>query len=191
MMDHQENHEPELIPEEFHSFETGAPFSHCIECDKNLMDGQPYLIEKAYRNHREYGVRDTIFDYALCLDCAEALKNEMSKESMDALMKFFGERMDIHQQLERASRPATENIKSCMISGRDMNDCDEYQIYAYCVNNTISNQLPPYMISGQVMEEVLPLLSKKTTDDLNGFFNKHFSPDPSLMEPIGPKFVLV
>lgn len=181
----------EIIPKDFYSFETGAPFTECIECGKDLMDGQPYLIEKAFRNHAEYGVKDTIFDYALCMNCAESLKNEMSKESVDALMKFFGERMDYYHQLERASKPAMENISTCMISGKNVDDCAEYQIYAYCINNTLSDQLPPYMISGEVMDEILPLLSKKTTDDLNGFFNKHFSPDPSLMEPIGPKFVLV
>lgn len=37
------------IPSAFYSFETGAPFTHCIECDKHLMDGQPYLIEKAIK----------------------------------------------------------------------------------------------------------------------------------------------
>jgi hypothetical protein len=181
----------EQIPKDFYSFETGAPFTHCIECGKNLMDGQPYLIEKAFKNHIEYDVKDTVFDYALCMKCAEGLRNEMSKESQAAIMKFFSEKMDFHQHLSRAGRLTEENISSCMITGKPASKCTEYQIYAYCIGDRVSPEIPPYMISGEVMDQLLPLLSKKTTDDLNGFFNKHFSPDPTLMEPIGPKFVLV
>ena len=49
---------------------------------------------------------------------------------------------------------------------------------------------PPYLISGEVMEDILPLLSGKTINEMNGFFNKHFSPDPSFFEP-SPQVLLV
>ena len=179
------------IPDDFYSFETNAPFKRCIECDRDLLDGSPYLIEKAFKNHVEYGVKDTVFDYAICMNCAEDLKDQMSEESLSALMQFFSERVDFQQQIMRNDRTPQENISKCMVSGIPDNECSEYQIHAYCVNDQISSAIPPYMISGQVIEEILPLLSKKTTDDLNGFFNKHFSPDPSLMEPIGPRLILV
>ena len=181
----------QLIPKDFYSFETGEPFTECIECGKHLLDDQPYLIEKAYRNHVEYGVKETIFDYALCMNCANDLRNQMSKESMDTLMKFFQERLDMEKQFARTKLSAEANIGECMITGKLANECPEYQIYAYCINGNLSNEMPPYMMCGGVMEEILPLLSKKTTYFLNGFFDKNFSPDPSLMEPVGPKFVLV
>ena len=155
------------------------------------MNGQPYLIEKAFKNHLEYQVRDTVFDYALCMKCAEKVRDEMSKESMAAVSKFFAERMDFNKQLWRLGRPAEENITTCMLSGKALNECSEYQIYAFCVYDRISSEMPPYMICGEIMDEIIPLLSHKTTDSLNGFFNKHFAPDPSLMEPMGPKFVFV
>lgn len=181
----------EAIPKDFYSFETGAPFTKCIECDGDLMNGEPYLIEKAFKHHVEYQVKDTIFDYALCMKCAEKLRNEMSKESLEAVTNYFASRMDIHMQLSRLGKTPEEAINSCMISGKSTEECTEYQIYAYCVYDRISNEMPPYMISGEIMDEILPLLSEKTKDDLNGFFKKHFAPDPSLMEPVGPKFVLV
>jgi len=190
-MEEESQIESHPIPKEFYSFETGSPFTKCLECHCDLMNGQPYLIEKAFKNHIEYQVKDTVFDYALCMNCAEQLKDEMSKESMQALMRFFSERINFGDHISRMHLSPLTNIQSCMITGKDANDCPEYQIYAYCVNDTISNDMPPYMVSGEVMEEILPLLSKETKDDLNGFFNKHFSPDPSLMEPIGPKFVLI
>ncbi len=190
-MDDNRTSELHPIPKEFYSFETGVPFSNCLECDSHLMNGQPYLIEKAYKNHIEYNVKDTVFDYALCMNCAERLKDEMSKESVKSLTRFFSERINFGDHVARLHQSPIENIQSCMITGKNLDDCHEYQIYAYCVNDTVSSDMPPYMVSGEVMEEILPLLSKQTKDDLNGFFNKHFAPDPSLMEPIGPKFVLI
>lgn len=190
-MEEENQTESHPIPKEFYSFETGSPFNKCLECESDLMNGQPYLIEKAFKNHIEYQVKDTIFDYALCMNCAEQLKNEMSKESIQSLMRFFSERINFGEQVSRMHQSPLENIRSCMITGKTVDECPEYQIYAYCVSDTISDEMPPYMVSGEVMEEILPILSKKTKDDLDGFFNKHFAPDPSLMEPIGPKFVLI
>ena len=187
----EDNQEAYPIPKDFYSFETNAPFTRCIECHSDLMNGAPYLIEKAFKQNLEYKVRDTVFDYALCMNCADQLKNELSADSIQALTQYFGERIDFSQQLSKQFQSPEENISSCMVTGKPITECSEYQIYAYCVGDEISNQMPPYMISGEVMDEILPLLSKKTTDDLNGFFNKHFAPDPSLMEPIGPKLILV
>jgi len=187
----ESKHHMTQIPEEFYSFETKGPFTQCLECEKPLMDGQPYLIEKAFKNHVDYGVKETVFDYALCLNCVDNLRDQMSPESMAAITHFFTERIDPLKAGQKAELSPEENIGSCLLSGRNMNDCSEYQIYAYCINDKLSYEMPPYMISGQIMDEIIPLLSQKTTDDLNGFFNRHFAPDPSLMEPIGPKFVLV
>jgi len=183
--------EPKSIPEIFHSFETGTPFTQCLECRSDLINGQPYLIEKAFKNHIEYQVKDTVYDYALCMNCAEQIKNEMSKESVASIVRFFAERLNPAEHISRMHLSPLESIETCMITGKEMDDCTEYQIYAYCVNDTISPDMPPYMVSGEVMEDILPILSKKTKDDLDGFFNKHFAPDPTLMEPISPKFVLI
>ena len=190
-MEEDQSDKPHPIPEEFYSFETDAPFTSCLECESDLKNGQPYLIEKAFKNHIEYQVKDTVFDYALCMNCAEQLRDEMSKKSINTLIQFFSERINFGDHVSRMHQSPIENIKSCMITGQNVEECHEYQIYAYCVNDTISNDMPPYMVSGEVMEEILPLLSKETKDDLNGFFNKHFAPDPSLMEPVGPRFVLI
>jgi hypothetical protein len=181
----------EPIPKDFYAFETNTPFTLCIECHADLMNGQPYLIEKAFKNHLEYQVRDTVFDYALCMKCAEKLRDEMSKESLAAVTKFFAEHLDFQKQLSRLGQSAEETINACMISGKPVNECSEFQIYAYCIYDRISSEMPPYMICGEVMDQIIPLLSEKTTEGLNGFFNRHFSPDPSLMEPMGPKFVFV
>ncbi len=181
----------EEIPPEFYSFENNSLFEHCIECDKYLLDeGTEYLIEKAVKNYKDYQAKDVVFDYAICLDCAENLRKEISKESWEKMLGYFQENIDLNERMKMSSRSAEENLKSCMIKKIDINDCQEYQVFAQCNGKKLNLQNPPYMISGEVMEELLPLLSDKTIDEMNGFFKKHFSPDPSLFEPT-PSLLLV
>ena len=179
------------IPKDFYSFETNTPFERCIDCDKYLLDDDTeYLIEKAVRNYEGYKAKDVVFDYAICMDCAEKLKNEISSESWEKMMNYFQKNMDLQKRLNMQHQDPSENLSSCMIKGVDAESCKEYQIYAHCKGKKLKMDNPPYLISGEVMEELLPLLSKETVDEMNGFFNKHFSPDPSFFEPT-PKLILV
>lgn len=180
------------IPKDFYSFETNTPFDRCIECDKYLLDDDTeYIIEKAVKNYEGYAATDTVFDYAICMNCAERMRKEISKESWESMMNYFQNNMDVMTRLEMQERSPEENLKVCMIKRTDVNDCREYQIYAHCKGHKLNMENPPYMISGEVMEELLPLLSDKTIDEMNGFMNKHFSPDPSLMEPTPPRLILI
>ncbi|MEO9482883.1 MAG: hypothetical protein ABJG47_05530 [Ekhidna sp.] len=180
------------IPEDFYSFETNTLFERCIECDKYLLDeGTEYIIEKAVKNYEGYPAKDTVFDYAICMDCAEQMRKQISKESMESMMRYFRDNMDVMTRLEMQEQSPEENLKSCMIKRIEISNCREYQIYAHCKGGKLNMENPPYMISGEVMEELLPLLSNQTIDEMNGFMNKHFSPDPSLMEPTPPRLILV
>lgn len=179
------------IPKDFFSFETNAPFERCIECEKYLLGAETeYLIEKAVKSYKDFEAKDVIFDYAICMDCAEDLRKEISAESWNRIMGYFQENMDVQKRLEMMQANPNENIQTCMIKGTRSESCQEYQIYAHCKGTKLNMENPPYLISGEVMEEILPLLSEKTVDEMNGFFNKHFSPDPSFFEPT-PKLILV
>ena len=70
------------IPEIFHSTGTGKPFSHCVSCNKELLNSDnPYIIEKAIRQYLEYKTTDTIFEYAMCMDCYMKIDQSLSDES--------------------------------------------------------------------------------------------------------------
>lgn len=179
------------IPEEFYSFETKSLFSNCIECNKFLLDGDTeYLIEKAFKGYKGFEAKDTVFDYAICMDCAEHLRKEISTESWSCIMNYFQENLDLGIRAKMMESSPNQNLSSCMIKGTPQGECTEYQIYAHCKGTKLNMENPPYMLSGEVMEELLPVLSNKTIDEMNGFFNKHFSPDPSFFEPT-PKLILV
>lgn len=172
------------IPKEFYSASTGSPFDRCIECDKFLLDGKTeYLIEKAVKNYPGYQAQDTLFDYAICMTCAQAMHAKMSKESLEKMQQYFADNVDLK---ERQKDSEIEDLgiltQKCMIKKTSRTESTEFQLYAHCVGDKVFMGNPPYLISGEAMEEVMELLSKATKDELGGFFEKHFSPDPDLFE---------
>ncbi|WP_258102937.1 hypothetical protein [Marinoscillum sp. MHG1-6] len=181
------------IPREFYSASTGVLFAHCIECDKNLLDGDTeYLIEKAVKNYPGYDAQDTIFDYAICLSCAHQMHSKMSAESLNKIQDYFNENIDFaHKQQLMEQGQAEMMTQTCMIKGTPRDGSSEFQLYAHCKGNQLVMGNPPYMISGEAMEEIIELLSESTKDELGGFFNKHFSPDPDLFENPTPKRLIL
>lgn len=180
------------IPKEFYSTSSGGLFQNCIECDKYLLDpGTEYLIEKAMKNYPGFTAQDTIFDYAICMDCAMAMHQKMSKESLSKMEAYFKEHLDPSKRNADLSMDNPEGFtERCLIKETSKSESSEFQVYAHCLGDKIFLGNPPYMICGEAMEEVMSILSKATKDELGGFFNKHFSPDPDLFQT-DPKLILI
>lgn len=183
----QEKGHLQEIPSTFYSFDTELPFTHCIECDCELIEsGREYMIEKAIRTYPGYQATDVIFDYAICMSCALDIQQSLSEESLKTMQKFISENMSHRAP---SGLTVTEMLENCMVSGLPKAECEEFQIFAFCSGAYLDMRVTPYMISGQVLDQMQELLSVETKDELNGFFDKHFSPSPGLMEE--PKFYLV
>ena len=181
------------IPKSLYSYIDDKPFTNCIECNKYLLDRDTeYLIERINRNYPEYGASETIFDYALCMNCALKLHSQMSKESQETLQNYFLNNVDLHarQTLTQNIHSIGETYSNCLVSGKAMDDCKEYQVCAHCKGDKLFMGNPPYMLSGEILEEIMGLLSNKTQDIMNGFYNKHRTPTPGIYEP-DPKLILV
>lgn len=181
------------IPKEFYSASTGDLFDKCIDCEKSLLENDSeYLIEKAIKNYPGYKAQDTLFDYAICMDCAKGIHAKMSTGSLASIQKYFSENLNVKARIENSKAKDLEPLtQSCMIKGTNRNETNEFQLYAHCIGNKIFMGNPPYLICGEVMEEVMELLSKETKDELGGFFKKHFSPDPDLFEIDPSRLILV
>lgn len=161
------------IPEVFWSFETGKPINRCGLCDRNLMEpGTNYLIEKAFKNG------ETIFEHALCLQCHTRSVDEMSTESMQRLHAYFAERVDmekrIAQGVEQFGTDPEKWIAHCMVKGYPIRECEEYQLYGYCIDEDLIFNGAPYILSGEVIDDILELLSSKTLDALGDLSDRLF-----------------
>ncbi|MEQ8574173.1 MAG: hypothetical protein RIB63_08930, partial [Fulvivirga sp.] len=165
-------------------FSTGAPFERCIECDKNLQEGeQEYFIEKAIKQYEGFSAHDVIFEYAICLACAERMRKSMSVESMKSIELYFSQNLDFGRRIKLIQDNIDNPIAwmdECLLKGTQKNTINEYQIYAHCKGNHLDTSQMPYMVSGAALEEISSLLSNETLDELDGFSQKHFGPPPGL-----------
>ncbi len=182
------NYDTVEIPKEFYSFSTGAKFEYCIECDCELLqNNQEYFVEKAIKKYKGFDAFDVIFEYAICINCAEKMRKSLSRESLQHIEQYFHQRVDYLKRMDLMHNHPHNPIawiSECLVSGRQQSDLSEYQIYGHCRGNQLYLSQMPYMVSGAVLEEVSSILSKETKDELDDFSRRHFGPPPELEEPL-------
>lgn len=167
------------VPSEFYSFESGKPFSHCIDCGCELLESErEYVVEKAVRNYSGYTAQDVIFDYAICMSCAFDMHQKMSEESKSAIFNYMNEKMQNKQ-----TNIEDINLKNCAFTKMSAHDCTEYQIVAHCKGKHLKDGIMPFMVSGLILDELSDLISDETRDEMNRFVNEHFPTSPYLKEP--------
>ena len=173
------------IPPIFYPYKEVTPFSNCISCDRYLLDNDvEYIIEKAMRCYPEYASTDVIFEYAMCMACAEKMRQELSKDSLARIQDFMQHNSRL---MEQSQRLISENnwkvddwISNCAINGASIEEQEEYQLFAHCRGNQMILSVMPYMVSGAAIEQMAELLSPKTRDELNRFIDDNFGIPPEL-----------
>ena len=182
------------IPKTFQKSEGGL-LDTCIMCNKSLISpAQEYLIEKSFRVIPQYKKTEIIFEYAMCLTCAEAMRNELSDESKLRIENYFRNRVDFskRQALLNPDRASFPNwIRECLVNGEQIKKSNEYSLYAHAFGKKLVYDLFPYAVSGKAMEEVNELISEKTRDILDDFIGQHFSGPPEVAEILKKRPVLV
>lgn len=84
------------IPHLFHSEYEGEPFSKCAVCSRDLLAPDAIYTVSKTCNHGE-----AIMELAVCSDCAEDVRNEVSEESRLAIENFIEAKL-----LDRLPEPA-------------------------------------------------------------------------------------
>lgn len=175
------------IPKVFYSDLTGAPFQKCTLCECQLAHSdEDYVIEKAIKPYDGYNTYATIFEYAMCISCIDTMKSIISKESAQKMDAYFKEKMDMSDRkklMEKDERvEVLDLINNCAITGDDVKDIPECQIYAQCHGDFLVVHDLPYMIGFKALDEMMQLLSAKTLDDLNNFQSTLTDGPPELEE---------
>jgi hypothetical protein len=183
------------IPEIFKSYESGGNFEFCLVCKKPLLkEGTQYLIEKAIRNYPEMKTKDVIFEYAICLECAEKLQDELSEESLSRIQEYFSKKVDFEKRFNECLKfgeKTDDYISNCLISGKNHNELKEYVIQGHCIGDKMALSFMPYMISENVMDEIAELLSNKTLDFLDGFMDDYLGYPPEFREIFSRRLILI
>ena len=160
--------EPELqpLPKDFHSFYHDGPFTECLVCKVQLMDGH-YVVQKAYNRD------EVVMEFAMCVECALDLRAEISEESYQRMSQFMEE-----------NRKLSQTYEQCNFCGTPRSECQEFTIAAACLGTEMIIHEYPLMVCGQCHSKLDVLLSKQTRDTFDGFIGEHFPGPPELEQPL-------
>lgn len=194
-----EEHDPTIFEEEipsiFHSTIDEKPFTNCSVCDRSLLDGDvDYFIEKSMKRYRDYDFETTVFEYAICIHCAEMLKESMSEESRKNMERYFllnGKFNPRMEALYKGEKFDWENgLKKCIFKDSDIEEEMEYQMVAQFRGDKMIVMQMPFTVGGTAIEEMAELMSNETLDEMDDFLGKVGVP-PELRELFTDKPVLV
>jgi hypothetical protein len=184
------------IPDIFYSDANKNMFTHCINCNKYLLeDGVQYLIEKAIKRYPKFDSVDTIFEYAICMDCYEEMRKSFSEISLQRIENYFNKNVDwverrmnlLHQQEPRLK----DWLSNCLVKNTPKAELSEYQIACHCDGKDMLFSFLPYLISSDAMDEIANLLSNKTIDAINGFRDRFFKYPPELQDILSGRPVML
>ena len=184
------------IPDIFYSDANKNMFTHCINCNKYLLeDGVQYLIEKAIKRYHKFDSVDTIFEYAICMDCYEEMRKSFSEISLQRIENYFNKNVDwverrmnlLHQQEPRLK----DWLSNCLVKNTPKDELSEYQIACHCDGKDMLFSFLPYLISSDAMDEIANLLSNKTIDAINGFRDRFFKYPPEWQDILSCRPVML
>lgn len=170
------------IPDKFHNTLTEKAFADCGICGRDLREHNlAYLIEKAYRRFPDNRAEELLFEIAVCHDCARNMRTQLSQESRKAVNEFFyHEFMTRLQELREADDEYLMN--HCLLSGKPLEEMNEYQIYAHCQGDHMADHGAAYILSDEVIEQIQELLSEETRDQLHRFSDDHLGTPPEIQK---------
>jgi hypothetical protein len=173
------------IPEIFKNSDTKGYLTNCIQCDYELLKGdRHYVIEKVFKRYPNLNSKQVLFEYAICSNCYENMKDSLSAESMQNLSNFMMTNVDLTGMQQRIAEHPNDPEKwmtHCMIKGTAEEDLNEYQVAAcFKGDRMVMDFMPPYLLGELAIEEINSILSKQTKEDMDRFMGDIFGIPPEL-----------
>ena len=163
------------IPEIFQKAD-GKPFNKCMKCGKELLESEEdYVIERAFRKYKDSNVTDIIFEYAFCLSCMEEFYKTYSEDSRRKIDDFLSRNCDLVGRTNKLYKAEAfkvgQWISKCAITGKNIDECEEYQIAGQFHGNFICYAYLPWMMSDEAGDAIVELLSDETLGSIDGFYD--------------------
>ncbi|MCL4181362.1 MAG: hypothetical protein KJ072_26945 [Verrucomicrobia bacterium] len=171
------------LPALFYSFETGEPFSHCVDCGKALLqDGTVYLIQKAFNR------TEVILEFAYCQACYQGLEAAYSRETMTNLWDFVLDSVNLDERTRRLLSDSPTSIEpwieSCLTCGSKKSDLKSYVLVALCDGRDLLFHHLPYMFCEACEMKMCALMSRRSRDTWERWIEDNLDVPPTVMEDI-------
>lgn len=178
------------IPDEFHQDGSGKLIENCKMCNKELLDSsEAYVLEKAIKKFPEIEAREVIFEYAICMGCAQESRKSLSKQSIQDIEEFLSSdevKSNLLNAMEASLTNGASMLDYCIVTGAHIDEVEEYQIMAHCNGKKLSQGTQAFMISGKGLEIINELLSAETRDELDRLKDEHFGVPPEFDKILNP-----
>lgn len=186
--------EENKIPNDFLPLGSKEFIQECKVCNRYLAEeGNQYVMEKAVKKFKDIDAKETLFEYAICMDCATNMRGSLSEESKKHIEDFFTSdevRMNTARVMQSAFFENESTLNYCIITGKSINDVNEYQIIAHCEGKGLFPGSKAFMVSDDGIEAISELLSESTKDELDGFRDAHFGVPPEFERILNPTDLL-
>ncbi len=145
----------------------GNPFLKCIECERPIQEMENYLVEKAYQKYPKLNKEITVFEFAICMDCAIRRSGEMSEHSQRVMQEYL-------KPYQNKAFSEGDEMK-CLVTNKSVEETNSYQ-----VSGLFSQGKPAvfFVFSEEALEEINELISDETRDMMDGFIGNHFGVPP-------------
>lgn len=175
------------IDKRFRNSETGGYFEHCLVCHENVLENEKdYFIEKIIRRIKSLNLTEVVFEYAICVACAQEMREKISQHSKIQMETFFLKNARLNERNSMALE-TQKTTEKCLFTGKTISDCDEFSVHAHCVGKEMILSLFPYAVSDEAMDTMSELLSAETMEELDRFKKTYFKGPPELLELLSPK----
>lgn len=176
------------IPKLMHSVEKAGLFEYCIECGEYLLDdNKHYIIEKAFTD------LETIFELAMCWECYMSYYETLSLISREKLEQYFAKHIRDFERsnvIERNGYDFDKWTENCIVKDIPEHETKFRQICVHCLGENLVYDLMPFMLSDTALEDIYPLLSKQTKDEIDRFNDRFFGFPPELAIDIKTKEIV-
>lgn len=175
------------IPKFFYPEASDEPFRNCVDCDCDLLTGVvPYSIQKVMV------LNESVFEFAMCHNCMERMRTELSEETQIAYQTFLYESGP--QRLEEL-RNSTEGIvieewiQSCMVCEKQQDDCHRFTMFGMAIGERLPFAM---MVCDECEKKLGELTSKETRDRWDRFVEENFDSPPGIEidSPFGQPILL-
>lgn len=169
-----------MIPEDFHSFETDAPFEKCVRCESAVLDsGVPYIINK------QFSKGECVLEFAMCQPCHGAMQREMSPESRAALEEFFD--YDRRIPVRSAALEGEEYdrwITHCVICSTPAEETEGHSLATIALGSEQMVDPYPMLVCSGCQARAESKLSPTSRKNRDKFITDHFPGPPTDLEPL-------
>ena len=164
----------EKLPKQLLSIETGAPFTHCVQCNCELQqEGLIYAIEKVIQQD------EVVYEYALCEKCMYSIYDDLSEESRTAMQHYMVENIKAPGSFDHCSMCKTPTL-----------ELPTFNQMAYLEGYEFCDPSFPIISCESCLAPLQEKISTSTRDRLDRFKHENF-PDPPGMEVPSPDDVMI